>query len=167
MNRTKRVCVISMLLAMAIVLNIVESFIPVYIPGVKLGLANIVILIMLYEFQPGEALAVDLLRIGLVGVLRGNLFSPTFMMSLSGGILSFFMMYIFSRLSFFSPIGVSVLGALSHAVGQVLVAIVILGSQAVLYYLPFIGILSILTGILSGILAQTYLKKSITALFLN
>lgn len=61
MNRTKRVCVISMLLAMAIVLNIVESFIPVYIPGVKLGLANIVILIMLYEFQPGEALAVDLL----------------------------------------------------------------------------------------------------------
>lgn len=89
------------------------------------------------------------------------------MMSLSGGILSFFMMYIFSRLSFFSPIGVSVLGALSHAVGQVLVAIVILGSQAVLYYLPFIGILSILTGILSGILAQTYLKKSITARFLN
>ncbi len=167
MNRTKRVCVISMLLAMAIVLNIVESFIPVYIPGVKLGLANIVILIMLYEFQPGEALAVDLLRIGLVGVLRGNLFSPTFMMSLSGGTLSFFMMYIFSRLSFFSPIGVSVLGALSHAVGQVLVAIVILGSQAVLYYLPFIGILSILTGILSGILAQTYLKKSITARFLN
>lgn len=167
MSKTKRLCIISMLLAMAIVLNILESFIPVFIPGVKLGLANIIILIMLYEFKPYEALAVDVLRILLVGLLRGNFLSPTFIMSLSGGMLSFLVMYLFSRIKVFSPIGVSVLGAISHAIGQVIVAIFILGSQAVMYYLPFIGLLSIATGVFSGIITQIYLKKSITSRFLN
>lgn len=167
MSKTKRLCIISMLLAIAIVLNILESFIPVFVPGVKLGLANIVILIMLYEFKPTEALLVNLLRILLVGVLRGNLLSPTFVMSLSGGVLSFIVMFLFSRLKIFSPIGVSVLGAVSHATGQVLAAIVLLGTQAVMYYLPFIAILSIVTGVFSGILTKVYLVKSITARFIN
>ncbi|MDE7384717.1 MAG: Gx transporter family protein [Anaeroplasmataceae bacterium] len=167
MNKTKRLCIISMLLAMAIVLNILESFIHFGIPGVKLGLANIIILIMLYEFKSYEALAVDVLRIVLVGLLRGNFLSPTFIMSLSGGLLSFLIMYLFSRIKVFSPIGVSVLGAVSHATGQVIAAILMLGTQAVVYYLPFIGILSIGTGIISGIITRLYLRKSITARFLN
>ncbi|MDE6656709.1 MAG: Gx transporter family protein [Anaeroplasmataceae bacterium] len=167
MSKTKRLCIIAMLLAMAIVLNILESFIHIGIPGVKLGFANIIILIMLYEFKPYEALAVNVLRILLVGLLRGNFLSPTFVMSLSGGMLSFLVMYLFSRIKVFSPIGVSVLGAVSHASGQVFAAILILGSQAVLYYLPIIGILSIATGVLSGIITRVYLKKSITARFLN
>ena len=167
MSKTKRLCIISMLLAMAIVLNILESFIPFGIPGVKLGLANIIILIMLYEFKPYEALAVNVLRILLVGLLRGNFLSPTFIMSLSGGMLSFLIMYLFSRIKVFSPIGVSVLGAVSHATGQVIAAIILLGTQAVLYYLPLIGLLSIGTGIISGIITRLYLKKSITARFLN
>ncbi|MDE5546303.1 MAG: Gx transporter family protein [Anaeroplasmataceae bacterium] len=167
MNKTKRLCIISMLLAMAIVLNILESFIHFGIPGVKLGLANIIILIMLYEFKSYEALAVDVLRILLVGLLRGNFLSPTFIMSLSGGLLSFLIMYLFSRIKVFSPIGVSVLGAVSHATGQVIAAILMLGTQAVVYYLPFIGILSIGTGIISGIITRLYLRKSITARFLN
>ncbi|MDE6242148.1 MAG: Gx transporter family protein [Anaeroplasmataceae bacterium] len=167
MNKTKRLCIIAMLLAMAIVLNILESFIHFGIPGVKLGLANIIILIMLYEFKSYEALAVDVLRIVLVGLLRGNFLSPTFIMSLSGGLLSFLIMYLFSRIKVFSPIGVSVLGAVSHATGQVIAAILMLGTQAVVYYLPFIGILSIGTGIISGIITRLYLKKSITARFLN
>lgn len=167
MSKTKRLCIIAMLLSMAIVLNIVESFIPVFVPGVKLGLANIIVLIMLYEFKSYEALTVNILRILLVGLLRGNLLSPTFIMSLSGGMLSFLIMYVFSRIKVFSPIGVSVLGAISHATGQVIAAILLLGSQAVLYYLPFIGLLSIVTGIVSGIITNLYLKKSITSRFLN
>ena len=167
MSKTKRLCIISMLLAMAIVLNILESFIPMGIPGVKLGLANIIILIMLYEFKPYEALAVTILRILLVGLLRGNFLTPTFIMSLSGGMLSFLIMYLFSRIKVFSPIGVSVLGAVSHATGQVIAAIILLGTQAVVYYLPLIGFLSIGTGIISGIITRLYLKKSITARFLN
>ena len=169
MSKTKRICIISMLLAIAIVLNILEGFIPLYVPGVKLGLANIIILIMLYEFKPWEAFLVDLLRIFLVGILRGSFLSPTFMMALSGGMVSFVIMYLFSRFPFFSPIGVSVLGAVSHATGQVLAAVCmgLLGFKAFAYYLPIIGLLSILTGILSGIITRVYLKKSITARFLN
>lgn len=166
MKNLKRVCIIAMLLAIAIVLNVVESFIPVFIPGVKLGLANVIILIMLYEFKIYEALAVDILRILVVGLLRGTFAQPTFFMALSGGILSFIIMMLFSRLKFFSVIGVSVLGSVSHACGQILVAIILLGTSAVVYYLPFIGMLSIATGIFSGILTRTYLKRSITKQFL-
>ena len=167
MNKTKRLCVIAMLLAIAIILNILESFIPVFVPGVKLGLANMIVLVMLYEFKPAEALMVAVLRILLVGVLRGNLLTPTFLMSLSGGVLSFLIMFFFSRVKIFSPIGVSVLGAVSHAGGQVLIAILLLSTSAVLYYLPFIGILSLITGIFSGVLTKVYLKRSITRIKLN
>ena len=167
MNKTRRLCVIAMLLAIAIILNILESFIPVFVPGVKLGLANMIVLVMLYEFKPAEALMVAVLRILLVGVLRGNLLTPTFLMSLSGGVLSFLIMFFFSRVKIFSPIGVSVLGAVSHAGGQVLIAILLLSTSAVLYYLPFIGILSLITGIFSGVLTKVYLKRSITKRFIE
>lgn len=167
MKDIKRLAIIAMLLAIAIVVNIVESFIPMFIPGVKLGLANVIILIMLYEFKAGEALLVDILRIVLVGLLRGTLLSPTFLMSLSGGMLSFVIMLLFSKIKVFSIIGVSVLGAVFHSAGQILIAIILLDSSAVVYYLPFIALLSVITGILSGILAKVYLKRSITNKFLN
>ena len=167
MKSIKRLAIIAMLIAMAIVLNILESFIPVFIPGVKLGLANVIILIMLYEFKSSEALAVNIARIFLVGIMRGNIFTPTFFMSLSGGILAFGFMWLFSRFKFFSVIGVYVIGSISHCVGQILVAIIILGTKAVIGYLPFILILSVVTGVFSGILAMTYLKRSITKKFIN
>lgn len=150
------------MIAIATVLSYVESFIPVFIPGVKLGLANVIILIMLYEFKSYEAFIVDVLRIIVVSLIRGTIASPTFLMSLSGGILSFLVMLLFSRIKIFSPIGTSVLGAISHSFGQIIVAIIIMGTDAVLYYLPFIALLSIITGILSGVIANEYLKRSIT-----
>ncbi|MCI9182527.1 MAG: Gx transporter family protein [Acholeplasmatales bacterium] len=166
MSKVKRFTIIAMLLAIAIVLNVLESF-TIFIPGVKLGFANIIILIMLYEFKPAEALMVDILRIFMVGLLRGSFLSPTFFMALSGGLTSFIIMFLFSRIKIFSPVGVSVLGSISHATGQIFVAIGLLGTNAVVYYLPFIALLSILTGILSGIIAKVYLAKSVTKQFLN
>ena len=166
MSKVKRFTIIAMLLAIAIVLNVLESF-TIFIPGVKLGFANIIILIMLYEVKPAEALMVDILRIFMVGLLRGSFLSPTFFMALSGGLTSFIIMFLFSRIKIFSPVGVSVLGSISHATGQIFVAIGLLGTNAVVYYLPFIGLLSILTGILSGIIAKVYLAKSVTKQFLN
>lgn len=166
-NNTRRYVYMSMLLAMAIVLNIVEGFIPMFIPGVKLGLANIIVLIMIYDFKFYEALLMMLLRIFLVGLLRGNLLTPTWLMSLSGGTISFFVMYLFSKLKFFSPIGVSTLGALSHATGQVLIAIILLETSLVIYYLPLIGILSTVTGIFTGIIVCIYLKRNLSAAILN
>ncbi len=166
MSKVKRFTIVAMLLAIAIVLNVLESF-TIFIPGVKLGFANIIILIMLYEFKPAEALMVDILRIFMVGLLRGSFLSPTFFMALSGGLTSFIIMFLFSRIKIFSPVGVSVLGSISHATGQIFVAIGLLGTNAVVYYLPFIALLSILTGILSGIIAKVYLAKSVTKQFLN
>lgn len=167
MKNLKRICILSMLLAMAIVLNMVETLIPIFIPGVKLGLANIIILIMLYEFKPTEALIVNLLRIIIVGLIRSTLLSPTFLMSLTGGILSYLLMLLFSRGKIFSPIGVSVLGAVGHTVGQIVIAIILLDTTAVVYYLPLIALLSVFTGVFSGILARAYLKRSITKQFLE
>ncbi|MDE5715973.1 MAG: Gx transporter family protein [Anaeroplasmataceae bacterium] len=163
----KRLCLISMMLSIAIVVNLLESFIPMFVPGVKLGLANIIILIMLYEFRVTEAFFVDLLRIILAGLLRGSFLTPTFLMSLGGGMLSFLVMLFFSRMKIFSVIGVSVLGSISHATGQIIVAIILLSTKAVLYYLPFIALLSLLTGIFSGVLTKIYLKRSITQRFLK
>lgn len=165
--KMQRLCVMAMLTASAIVLSILESFIPVFVPGVKLGLANVIILIMLYEFKVYEAFGVNILRLLLVGILRGTLLSPTFLMSLSGGMLSFLIMFLFSRIKVFSCIGVSVLGSVGHATGQILVAIIMLSTSAVLYYLPFIGILSVLTGALSGVITRIYLKRSITKRFIE
>lgn len=165
--RLKRLVIISMLTTMAIVLSILESFIPVFIPGVKLGLANVIILIMLYEFKSYEALLVNIIRILLVGLLRGTLLTPTFLMSLSGGMLSFLIMFLFSRIKIFSIIGVSVLGSVFHCVGQILIAIILLSTDAVIYYLPFIAILSLATGVLSGLITKGYLKISITNRFLS
>lgn len=162
-----RLSIIAMLLAVAIVLSYLESFLPIWIPGVKLGLANVIILIMLYEFKFYEAGIVDILRILVVALIRGTFMSPTFFMSLSGGILSYCVMLLFSRIKVFSIIGVSVLGSISHGVGQIAVAIIIMGTQAVAYYLPFILLLSLGTGILSGFIARSYLKRSITKRYLS
>lgn len=162
----KRVVIISMLTTMAIVLSILESFIPVFVPGVKLGLANVIILIMLHEFKSYEALMVNIIRILLVGLLRGTIMTPTFLMSLSGGMLSFLIMLIFSKIKVFSIIGVSVLGSVSHCLGQILIAIILLSTNAVIYYLPFIGVLSLATGVISGLIAKGYLRVSITSRFI-
>lgn len=162
MKSLRRYSIVSMFLALAIVIGYVESFIPLFIPGFKLGLANVIIMIMIYEFKWYEAFLVDVLRIIILGIIFGTLLNPIFFMSLVGGLLSFIVMLIFSKLKVFSIIGVSVLGALSHSFGQIIVAIIILSLNAVIYFFPFIALLSLGSGILSGLIARTYLKRSIT-----
>ena len=168
MNKAlKRWIIIAMLTSMAIVISIVESFIPMIIPGVKIGLANVIILIMLYEFKAYEAFLVDLFRIFLVGVLRATLLTPTFLMSLAGGMCSFFIMLIITRFKKISKVFAGILGSLFHVSGQIVMAIILIERVEIIYYLPLIGILSIATGILSGLAASLYLRKSITNRFLN
>ena len=167
MLNIKRISIIAMLLAMAIVVSVLESFIPMFIPGFKLGLANVITLIMLYEFRSSEAFLVQILRIIIVGLLRGTFLSPIFIMSLSGGLLSFLLMWIFSKIKLFTPIGVSVIGSVTHSIGQIIAAIFIIGTDAIIYYFPFIGLLSLGSGILSGVIAYTYLKRSITNRFIK
>ena len=158
----RRYVYIASLLTMSIVLSMVEGLIPIPVPGVKLGLANIIILVMLYDFKTSEAFLVLIIRIFLVGILRGNIFQVPFFMSLCGGLTSFIIMRIFSLFKFFSIIGVSVIGSVFHCVGQIVIAIILLGTSQVVYYLPLIAILSTVTGVLTGIISKRFLSLNLT-----
>lgn len=160
---THKLVLIGVLTASAIVIAILESFIPsIGIPGIKLGLANIVILLTIYELGVMEAAFINILRVLIVAVVRGTLLSMGFFMSLTGAFLSFAIMVLFAlTIKKFSVIGVSVIGAIFHVVGQILVAMIYLDSAYILFYLPVIALSAIITGVLVGIIAQTVIRTGI------
>ena len=148
---------LSMLLALSVALNIIETNLPLlndYIPGLRLGLANIVTLFILYQFSFKDALYIGILRVFLVGILRTGIFSTTFFFSLTGVLLSIIFMYLAKRFLNLSIIGVSIVGSIAHSTGQVLASIFILQMSSMIYYLPWLLLFSIPTGILVGILCK-------------
>ena len=151
------------LIAATIVIAIIETYIPsVGIPGIKFGLANIMILITLYELGVGEAIFISIARVFVIGLSRGTIFSIGFLMSLTGATFSLAIMVLFYLLiKKFSIIGVSVLGALFHVLGQIIIAMIFLGSAYVLFYLPIIGLSAIITGVLVGFTAKLVIKTGI------
>ena len=147
---------LSMLLALSVVLNIIESFIPVFngsIPGLKLGLANVIVLLVLYLYSFKDALYISVLRVIIVGILRTGLFSVTFFFSLGGAILSVLIMSLVKKTKL-SIIGVSILGSISHSIGQILIASLLLKNIYVIYYTPWLLLFSIPTGILTGVISK-------------
>ena len=158
-SKVKKLVLLSIMLAIAIVVGYVESFIPIPVPGVKLGLANVVILLLLYEDNIVDAFIVLILRIFLTGFILGTFLTPTWYMSLTGGMLAFLVMTIFSRFNLFSSIGVSVLGSVFHTVGQITILIILVSTPGVIYYFPLIALLSIVTGIFSGIICILLRKR--------
>lgn len=143
---------ISALLGLSIVLSILESLIPIFnIPGVKLGLANIVVLTVLYVYSFKDALLVSLIRVLFIGVLRTG-FGITFLFSIVGAILSIIMMYLAKKTKL-SIIGVSIIGSITHSLGQILVAVLLLNANLI-YYLPYIIVFSIITGTIIGIISK-------------
>ena len=161
--KVQKMALLGVLTAGAIVIAILESFIPsVGIPGVKLGLANIVILIILYELGIVEAIVVNLLRVLVVGLFRGTFLSMGFLMSLTGAVLSLGIMILFYLLiKKFSIIGVSVIGSLFHVTGQLLIAMIFLGTAYIFIYLPLIAVSAIITGVVVGIVAQLIIKTGV------
>jgi len=154
--QTKRLVLLAILLAVSVVLNIVERVAIgglTGLPMVRLGLANIVILIVLYIYTVKDAFTLLILRIFLVGLFTA-LFSPTFWLSLGGGLLAFLLMVIFKKLRVFTVISVSVMGSFGHAVGQILTAIFLLSTQELIAYLPVLIALSIPTGIFTGLISK-------------
>ena len=149
----------AMLLSISVVLALIESFIPIFsaIPGIKLGLANIVIVFSLYKLSFKDALYISVLRVILVGILRTGLFSITFFFSLVGSIFSVFSMYLVKNTNM-SIVGVSVVGAIAHSIGQIIVAIIFLSNINIIYYLPILLISSVITGIVIGLLSEKIIK---------
>ena len=156
MNRSpaKKIAYCGMLTALAMIFSYVEALIPVSfgIPGIKLGLANLVVLTGLYYLRPGEVLAVSVSRILLMGFLFGSGMSIVY--SLAGGLLSFIVMLLLVKADQFSRIGVSAAGAVCHNIGQLMVAALVLKTAALVYYLPALMIAGLVTGIAMGFLSN-------------
>ena len=156
----KKLTTIALLLAMALTLSIAESFIPFGIPGLKLGLANLVILLAIYYYGFWIPLAIDLARVVVASLFTGTFLGMGFVMSLSGAVVSFFLMYLGYRvLKFFTPVGVSIMGAYGHALAQMFVAVAYLGSWGVFYYFPVMALASLATGTLNGFLVEAILAN--------
>lgn len=158
---TKKIINISMLLAISVVLSIIESFIPIFngiFVGIKLGLANIVILFVLYTYSFKDAILVSILRVIIVGILRTGLFSITFFFSLSGALLSIISMTLVKKTKL-SIIGVSIIGSVFHIIGQIIIAIIMLNTVNLIYYLPYFLIFSCITGLIIGIISKEIVNR--------
>lgn len=158
-HRTEKLAQLGLLTALALIASYIELLIPlpIGIPGVKLGLANLIIVWALYTLRPGEALAVNGMRILLVGFLFGNL--SMILYSLAGAALSFVCMYFAKQSGLFSVIGVSVIGGIAHNIGQILVAMLVLETVSLVYYGPVLLLSGLATGFLIGIITEEVRKR--------
>ena len=146
--------------AVAMILSFVESRIPAFlpIPGIKIGLANMVTVFVLYRVGPARAAVVSFIRILLSALLFGSL--PAMIYSFCGGALSLGIMALASRWKLFSPVGVSALGGVFHNIGQIFAAWILLGSSVVLFYLPALLISGTLSGVLIGVSAGILVRRT-------
>ena len=151
--KTKKLVTLAAAVALSMVLSFLESLIPPLstVPGVKLGLANIVTVFVLYTYGAREAGAISLLRVFLSSLLFGSFVSLLY--SLFGAVFSFAVMFFAKRFLPFSALGVSVLGALMHNAGQVLCACIIMESAALAVYFIPLSVSGILAGVAVGVLA--------------
>ncbi len=145
--------------ALALIFSYIETLIPFHfgIPGIKLGLANLLIVIFLYKRNAKEALLLSVVRIVLAGFMFGSLFSILY--SLAGGLLSLFVMNLLKNSGKFSVMGVSIAGGVSHNLGQLVVAMAAVETYRVGYYFPVLLVAGMLTGLLIGMIANEVLKR--------
>ena len=145
--------------ALALIFSYIETLIPIQfgVPGIKLGLANLIIVIVLYKTDWREALLLSVVRIILAGFIFGNLFSIVY--SLAGGILSLAVMALLKRTDQFSVAGISIAGGVCHNIGQLIVAMVVVETYQVGYYLPVLLIAGLITGAVIGAIAGEVLKR--------
>lgn len=146
--------------ALEIILGYVEMLLPVFfvVPGMKLGLANLVTVFVLYRYRAKEAAVISLIRIVVIGFLFANLFSILY--SLAGAALSLLCMTAARRFSGLSIVGVSILGGVTHNLGQLIVAALVVENGNVFYYFPALLISGLVTGALIGIVTGEILKRT-------
>lgn len=160
-----RVAYFGVFTALALIFSYVESLIPIQfgIPGVKLGLANLIIVIALYKMRLSEVFLLSIVRILLSGFLFGNYFSILY--SLAGGLLSLAVMALLKKAGDFSVMGISMAGGVSHNVGQLVVAMLVVETVSVSYYLPVLLVAGLVTGFLIGVAAGEMLKRLVNIQF--
>ena len=154
-----RVAYFGVFTALALIFSYIETLIPVNfgIYGVKLGLANLIIVVALYKIGIGEAFLLSVVRVVLSGFLFGNYFSIIY--SLAGGMLSLAVMSLLKRSGGFSVMGVSIAGGDFHNIGQLIVAMLVVETFSVIYYVPVLLTAGMLAGLVIGIAANGMLRR--------
>ncbi|RKM61195.1 Gx transporter family protein [Butyrivibrio sp. CB08] len=157
--KTKRIAFLGLFVALAFVLSYIEFMLPlnIGIPGAKIGIANLAVMVTLYTVGERDAIVLSIIRVVLVGLTFGNL--SMMMYSLAGAALSLFAMLIAKRISKLSMTGVSVLGGVFHNVGQIIVAMLVLETKSLFYYLPFLIIVGTITGVVIGIVSSLITER--------
>ena len=157
--RSKKLTVLALLTALSMILSYIEGLLPAFvaIPGIKVGLANLAVVLALYRLGWREAICVSLVRVLCLSLLFGNVASLAY--SIAGAALSLGGMVILKKTMRFSPLSVSVTGGVLHNMGQLLMACVLLSTTALRYYLPFLLLGGILAGIVIGVISAILLKR--------
>lgn len=160
-----RVAYFGVFTALALIFSYVETLIPFNfgIPGVKLGLANLIIVIALYKMKLPETYLLSVVRVLLNGFIFGNYFSIIY--SLAGGILSLSVMVLLKKKGGFSILGISMAGGVMHNIGQLLIAMLIVETFSVVYYVPVLLISGLLTGFAIGVVSGEMLKRLVNIQF--
>ena len=160
-NTVRSIALCGVMASLAIVFGYVEHLIPlpIGIYGIKLGLANLVVVIMLYALNAYSAFTINMVRIILCSILFGTFTS--FWYSIVGGLLSFTAMLIIKKINKFSPMGVSICGAITHNVGQIIVAIILLEEFKIAFYIPVLLVTGAITGAIIGLVAIPIIKSPI------
>ncbi|HHT24145.1 MAG TPA: Gx transporter family protein [Clostridiaceae bacterium] len=157
--KTKRITFLAMLVAISMVLSYLESLLPqIYIvPGIKLGLANIPVMFAIFKLKPSDALLISGIRIFLLSILFRSFLS--FIFSITGGLMSIAFMLLFKRMNTFSIMGISVIGGVTHNLGQILIAVFIVNTPGLLFYFPVLIITGTLAGIAIGLICNLLVNR--------
>ena len=158
--KTKTISIIAMAAALAMILSYLESMIPAFvaIPGIKMGLANIAVVFVLYKLGWKEAAVISLIRVVMVSLVFSSNPSSIFY-SLAGAVLSLIGMILLKKTKLFSTVAVSVTGGVLHNIGQIGMACILLQTDVVKYYLPYLILSGTLAGIAIGVAAAILIKR--------
>lgn len=158
-THSRTVAMYGMFLAVALVVSYLESLLPLFVavPGVKLGIANAVIMLVLYRLGARPALILSVLRVVLAALLFSGLF--TMLYSLAGALCSLFGMILLKKTDAFSPVGVSVVGGVLHNAGQLLVAMLVMEQEALAFYFPVLLVSGVVSGVVIGMIAGHLIQR--------
>lgn len=157
--KTKKLTVMALSIALAMILSFVESQIPAFvaIPGIKIGLANIAVVFVLYKLGWKEAALISLVRVFMIAILFGTAVSLFY--STAGAILSLTGMILLKRTGVFSTVAVSVTGGVLHNIGQIGMACILLETDVIKYYLPFLILSGVIAGIVIGVASAIMVQR--------
>lgn len=154
----RKAAYLGLLCTVAILLGYVESLVPVFpVPGMKLGLPNLAVVTVLYLYSWREALLISVVRIAVNGLLFANLFGAFF--SLAGGLFSLLCMAAVKRTGFFDCVGVSLIGGITHNLGQIVVAVILVENVRIAYYFILLAISGLAAGVVIGLLSGILVRR--------